>query len=374
MELSRSEAMMMALLKSALHGENRCGETLMAEATEEDWTLCHRLATKHGVMAMAWDGMTMLPQGQQPPKAIKLKWALQVEAYGKRYEHYCKTVERLSGLFADKGITTVQLKGVGLSADYPIPAHREGGDIDIFTFSTDTTRMSHEEANRLADETARENGAVFDKDHSYKHSNYVFDRVPVENHRWLLNVKGYRSAAYLDALLRKVMTPRAVEIGCGHSVMVPSPEFNTIFLACHTAHHFGMGMTMHHIVDWACHTMRHGICLPEGMDTTMIATIIRALTRVCNEWLDTQVALPESMALTGERAELLADTMMQEVLHPQFTGSIPQLGRMGILAYKYRRFRHTTQLQAMALDTDPVYKKVWASVVAHIKVPRTIFG
>ncbi|MCS3155123.1 nucleotidyltransferase family protein [Phocaeicola dorei] len=43
------------------------------------------------------------------------------------------------------------MKGVGLSTYYPIPSHREGGDIDIFTYSADHSRKSDAEANLLAD-------------------------------------------------------------------------------------------------------------------------------------------------------------------------------------------------------------------------------
>lgn len=97
-------------------------------------------------MALAWDGIQTLPACLQPPKALKLNWAMAVENYEKRYRRYCHTIAELSAFYKIHGITTVQLKGVGLSTYYPIPSHREGGDIDIFTYSADHSRKSDAEA------------------------------------------------------------------------------------------------------------------------------------------------------------------------------------------------------------------------------------
>lgn len=55
---------------------------------------------------------------------------------------------------------------MGLSTYYPIPSHREGGDIDIFTYSADHSRKSDAEANRLADRLMEEKGIEVDFEHS----------------------------------------------------------------------------------------------------------------------------------------------------------------------------------------------------------------
>jgi len=44
-----------------------------------------------------------------------LAWAMAVERYEAKYLRYCKTVDELSAFYAQHGITTVQLKGVGFS-------------------------------------------------------------------------------------------------------------------------------------------------------------------------------------------------------------------------------------------------------------------
>ena len=148
--MKKSELLLFALLRSSLH-EQEVEQVFFDQATDEDWKQCHQIAAAQGVMALSWDGVLRLPKELQPPLALKLTWAMAVERYEAKYLRYCKTVDELSAFYASHGITTVQLKGVGFSTYYPVPAHREGGDIDVYTYSADKNKMSDAEANALAD-------------------------------------------------------------------------------------------------------------------------------------------------------------------------------------------------------------------------------
>jgi hypothetical protein len=143
-QLSREEEMLFALLRSSLHG-GEVEHSYFQGATPDDWKQCYHLSVKQGVMALSWDGVVRLPRELQPPLAIKISWAANVEAYEKRYMKYCKTAVELSGFYSQHGIKTVVLKGVGLSTLYPIPHHREGGDIDIYTYSACKDSISDKE-------------------------------------------------------------------------------------------------------------------------------------------------------------------------------------------------------------------------------------
>lgn len=147
--LYRHERMLFALLRASLH-ERKTEITLFLDSTDEEWKQCHRLAVSQGVMALAWDGVMRLPAELQPPLSVKLAWAAAVERYEKKYLHYCRTADELSRFYAQHGISAMQMKGVGLSAIYPVPCHREGGDIDIYTYSADKSRMSDGEANQVS--------------------------------------------------------------------------------------------------------------------------------------------------------------------------------------------------------------------------------
>ena len=162
--------MLLALLGRALGG-NDISTALFEKATEADWRSCYRLAIGQGVMAIAWDGVTTLSPSIFPPRTLKLEWAVAVERYEQRYAHYCHTVHELTEFFRPYGIGLMQLKGVGFSTYYPIPAHREGGDIDIRLYSLDLSNMSDEEARLKGEQLMKEQGIHISSDHSENTTN-----------------------------------------------------------------------------------------------------------------------------------------------------------------------------------------------------------
>jgi hypothetical protein len=194
--LKKYEEMLFALLRASLH-ERVPEESYFAEASVKDWWQCYRLAARQGVKALAWDGIVKLPSELMPPKEVKLSWATGVMKYEEVYKRYCQTADELSHLYAEHGISTMLMKGVGISALYPVPSHREGGDIDIYTYSADTTKMSHEEANNLADQLMKDRGIEVDVE-NYKHSNFYYKGIPIENHKCFLNVHESPFFAHAD--------------------------------------------------------------------------------------------------------------------------------------------------------------------------------
>ena len=288
MELNQSEKMLFALLCSALN-TIPVNSALFADVSLLSWQSCYKLAVEQGVMALAWDGIQTLPACLQPPKALKLNWAMAVENYEKRYLRYCHTIAELSAFYKTHGITTVQLKGVGLSTYYPIPSHREGGDIDIFTYSADHSRKSDAEANRLADRLMEEKGIEVDFEHSEKHSMFYYKGIPIENHKTFINSETYRIAVKMDKLLQKLLQPVSAELDGKCSILIPSSTFNTVFLAFHAAQHYARGLALHHLCDWACLLNRYGLHIPEEVTDIRFRNMILAMTRLCNDYLGTSV-------------------------------------------------------------------------------------
>lgn len=134
------------------------------------------------------------------------------------------------------------MKG-GLAEDYPIPAHRESGDLDIWLFG------QYAEGNRLM---TQQNIRV--DLHSPKHACFFFGGVPVENHRTFLNVTQYQ----IDRNLEKVLHRSLAEGRCSSlslpeeaSVLLPPPLFSAVFLARHLCVHFVSGIVLRHLCDWA---------------------------------------------------------------------------------------------------------------------------
>ena len=363
--LNTSERMLFALLRASLH-QKEAEQTFFQQVSGEDWKQCYRLAAKQGVMALAWDGIITLPAGLQPPRALKLTWGMAVQDYEAKYARYCRTIQELSAFYAEHGIVTVQMKGVGLSSYYPVPAHREGGDIDIFTFSADKSKMTDAEANRLADELMIQQGIEVEL-HSYKHSNFYYKGIPIENHKFFLNVEHYPVAVQVNELLKQCLQPQVTDLLEGEcSILTPSSAFNTLFLAFHASQHYGSGIALHHLCDWAMLVKRYGLQLPQELTDKHFLGAIAAFTQLCNRYLGTEVEV------TGGKE--LADEILEEILHSRFPHKegVPVRGKWNIFIYKTRRFLYMSKVSNRILYL-PLWKRIWKSVVAHVCHPETIF-
>ena len=359
--MKKSEQMLFALLRASLH-EKEVEVECFQEATDDDWKLCHQIAAAQGVMALAWDGVLRLPKELQPPLALKLIWVIAVESYEAKYLRYCKTVDELSAFYASHGITTVQLKGVGFSTYYPVPAHREGGDIDIYTYSADKNKMSDAEANALADKLMQQQGIEVDK-HSYKHSNFHYKGIPIENHKSFLNVKDIQEAIAADKILQRELNPRTVALKEG-KVQIPSLTFNALFIAFHALQHYGSGIALHHLCDWAVILKHNGSSIPEGINSKRFLEGVKALTCLCNRYFGTSVSV--------DGGEDIAKRMMLEILNPPFATVVPVQSKAGVILYKTRRLLHTHNLKSQVFDIS-LRRRIWSSILVHLRRPETIF-
>ncbi len=358
-----SVQMLLALLRASLH-EREPELAFFEGVSPEDWKLCYRIAAEQGVMALAWDGVMKLPKALQPPLAVKISWASGVEAYEQKYQRYCSAVDEVSRFYAGHGIATMQMKGVGFSTLYPVPCHREGGDIDIYTYSADKSRMSDKEANLLADKLMQEQGAEVENDHTPKHSNFFYKGIPFENHKTFLNVESYQVAVQVDRILRENMQPERVKLAVGE-VMIPSPLFNTLFIAFHALQHYTSGLALHHLCDWTMILRRYGLHLPEEIKDKKLLNGFAALTHLCNRYLGTEQPV--------EGGEGIADVMMREILSPRYSVEVPTRNKLGILLYKTRRLLYGYRLKSKVLDAS-LSVRIWKSFVSHIRKPETIFG
>lgn len=365
LNLTHTEKMLFALLKSALHQAPAEAE-LFCNISAVEWKQCYRLACKQGVMALAWDGVSTLPACSMPPQDVKITWALAVERYEKKYLLYCHTASSLAKFYREHGIEMMQLKGVGHSTEYPNPMHREGGDIDIYTYAAPDSPMSHKQANTLADELITRQGIEVDL-HGYKHSNFYYNNIPVENHKFFLNVEHYKNAAELNDLLHKYMNPdERLLPGTTHPVKVPSAAFNTIFLSYHAAQHYGTGLNLHHLFDWAVMLKNHGLCMPEEVQEPRFLRFVAAFTEMSNRFLGTTAAVKAD--------EQLMNDLLQEMLHQKYEITVPPMGKLGVVWYKTRRFIYHNRIKRRVLLTPSLVGAILNSIILHIKHPKTIFN
>ena len=188
LRLGKPEKMLFALLRAALH-KREVETAYFQQSTEQDWIRCFQLAVRQGVCALAWEAVERMPEECTPPLNVKFSWALREKQQLQQYTRQCQAAAEITSLLAQHGIRTIILKGVGLSTLYPVPTHRECGDIDIYTFSADKNVLSDEEANRLADEILLKQMAILGESTSRKHSVFKYKETICENHNMFLHIR-----------------------------------------------------------------------------------------------------------------------------------------------------------------------------------------
>lgn len=357
LNLGCPENMLLALLRASLH--QRETETVyFQQATEEDWLKCYRLAVHQGVSSLAWGGIERLPKNYNPPLNIKLSWALNENKQLEKYRKHCLAADEITQFFAQHNIATVILKGVGLSRFYPVPAHREDGDIDIYTYSADKTLMTDEEANRLADELILKQGAIMSKALSKKHSKFCLNGITFENHRMFLHEAECQTIVKAEQWLQKHRDTQFVELLDGEcQIEVPSVTFDSVFIALHAAQHYGMGLSLRHLCDWALLLQQKGMNMPSELDDKYFKLTFTTLTQLCNQYLG--FAIP----IKGESQ--LANKMMQEILYPPYYGKKPTKGFIKKQWFQLQNRIHIFKLKHHLLGVS-FWGKIWGLITRII--------
>lgn len=368
-DMKRHVAMLMALLRRGLCGPEAC-HPLFDGAGEADWQACYQLACRQGVMAIAWDGVVTLPPTQQPPRALKLTWAMAVERNEERYARYCHTVHQLTTLLRPHGIGLMQLKGVGLSSYYPTPSHREGGDIDIRLYPLDPSSMSQEEAIAKAERLMEEQGIEVDRAHSQKHNCFRYQGIMIENHKSFLNVYNTREALPMEEFLHQHATPVEVHLLGGKCpVSIPSTPFNAVFIGFHAAQHYGSGLSLHHLCDWAC-LLRHGAWeqLPLQLMTPKVKHFYQALTGLAQQHLGITTAVPYDEAQAHEILFEMTASRYSSAVTAASLGNNP----LRIFAYKWKRLYHGSQLRNQVFNSN-FTNRLWTAFKNNYWRPARLF-
>lgn len=198
----------------------------------------------------------------------------------------------------------------------------------------------------------------------YKHSNFVYKGIPIENHKSFLNVKTYRVAVQTEQILKGCMNPQRTTLARGE-VLTPSADFNTLFIAFHAGQHYGRGLALHHLCDWAVLIRRFGLHLPKEMTDKRFLGFISAITVLCNRYLGT------SVQVSG--GEELAEEVLGEMLAPKYPDMVPVKNKVRILVFKTKRLLHRYWLTNRIFHIS-IVKRLWISIVDHVRRPHTIFS
>ena len=282
-----------------------------------DWPSVIRMAMTDGLDALTFDGVKVLYK-RQPEMAerldastgdLKYEWlgyALQVE---QDYKTYLKRLRALAAFYNEEGFRMLILKGYGLSLEYPVPAHRPTGDIDVYLYGRGAE----------ADERVRERLGVEVDQSQVMHSVFRFQGVSVEDHASFLNVASHRCLRPLEEFLeQEALNAKELVIG-GYKVYVPTPQMNAVYLLCHMSSHFVYnGLLLKQVLDWAVFLRRHGASIDWDKVMQLAHKTGRfELFRAFNGIVVDHFEVPASVVPDWGRDLALEDRIWEDVLAPR---------------------------------------------------------
>lgn len=216
---------------------------------EIDWKAVAELAAQHVVDALAFDGYQQvhgLLGNQSLPQEDLLEWIGQSLMQESQYKQQLDSAKELAILYAQKNICTYALKGISIAQYYPKPNHRYSCDFDCFLVKDGVS------AQKEGDKLVENRGVAVDRSY-YKNSSFVYNGLPVENHRYCCSIKRGKRTAELEEYLESLLFKYKPENLEGSKLALPPLMFQAVFLIEHACGHFLYEkMSLKNICDWVC--------------------------------------------------------------------------------------------------------------------------
>lgn len=346
-------------------GRESPGQNILTELTEHvDWPVIKNLAAQQGLSAVFLDGLELLEESQRPPKALLLQWIGEVlQQYERRYEFYGKSIAELAGWYRSHGFRMMILKGYACSLDWPQPAHRPCGDIDIWLFG------KQKEADALL---VKEKTIEIDNSHHH-HTVFYWRDIMVENHYDFINTKDLKSSRELEFYFKEMGRDDSLSVILhGERVYLPSPNLNALFLLRHNLLHFvSTSMSLRQILDWGFFVDKHGNevdwrWLLGVLERFKMKEFFDCLNGICVEDLGFEASNYPYIQFDSRKKEL----MLEDTLFPRYTSDEPRF-LLPRLLYRIQRWRGNEWKQRMCY-TDSRAAAFCRSIWAHLIKPATL--
>lgn len=270
--MNKVQNTLVSLTKSALFGTAlNLPEPLTASEYEE----LYHCAKHNGVMALCLDGIQRLPESHQPDKVLKMKWIANVGAIEKRYADKQKALDMLMDILRPDDIACMVFKGFSISRLYPVPSHREFGDLDIFLYK-DYSRGN----------TAFRKNGIHVNTENHHHAQCRINGILVENHAAFLHNSNSTFERKLEQIAQKVREEQQ------ESPLFLPPLHHAAYIAHHASQHFftnDCNIRLRTICDWAVILQGEGkdwhySDLKKLLQHTRETRMADIMTTICQHW------------------------------------------------------------------------------------------
>ncbi len=331
-----------------------------------DWQAVIDLAREQGVVAIAWDGYSRLYEAGMVTvdmdKQVKKQWIARViQAHEWKYAKYRSTIGHLASFYEKHGVKMMVLKGFGLSLNYPVPAHRPCGDVDIWNYG------EYKRADRALHDDL---GIKIDNSHHH-HTVFHFEGQMFENHYDFVNIHTHPSNKIVEERLKELAYQgyETVEID-GAWVSLPSPNFNALFLLRHTSAHFAAGkMSLRQILDWGTFVQRYHDRVDWDSLTAFVDNVgMRPFLDVLNGICVNRLGFPSSV-FPSERSVEEA-RIVKDIFQPEFADTPPKGNFLGDLWWRYRRWKHNAWKHRLVYP-ESMLRTFFVQLRSHLMKPAS---
>ena len=340
-----------------------------------DWKEVIGLSFEQGVAAIAVDGIGKATKTKTTEaldaldslelEDLKYEWFGEVFSCEEDYKVYLSKLQELMGFYRSEGIRAIVLKGYGLGLNYPIPAHRPVGDVDVYL-----------SAWKRGDEIIRKRGIAIDNSHHH-HSVFGWKGLTVENHYDFVNVHSHRSSADVERKLKSLASVGRTVDG----IDLPSADFNALFVIRHIAAHFAAeGMNLRQLLDWALFVWSASAEVDwkaawECYRRWNMHRFVLCIEEIAVRWLGFErgiFGIPEEFADFGTSDAALVDRVLEEILHPTRVEG----GRGCLPVYVWCRFRQwwLSRWKHRIVYSDSLVSTFLWQVRSHLMKPATLIG
>lgn len=270
-----------------------------------EWREVYRLAAKHAVIGIAWDGVEQL-QAQKPetvqsmPGDLMGKWFADAQTIQTANNRMAKQTERVQANLQVGGFDSQILKGASLAAYYPKPAHRQAADIDLWLLPRQVSNKSLKAQRQALMDYLRQQPDIIVGEVVYHHIETTANGTEMELHvtpTWLCNPWHNRRLQQLFSQSGGL-----------------SPELQELYALLHAFRHiYHDGLALRHVMDYylVCRHNRHaGIQAPDALYRQLGLT---CFARTMNELSGYLFGRQNADLLSGNARHLLAALPQRQV-------------------------------------------------------------
>ena len=269
----------------------------------------------------------------------------------------------MAAFYNSHGFKMMVLKGYACSLDWPRPAHRPCGDIDIWQFG------EYKKADALISSLK---GIKIDNSHHH-HTIFNWGEFTVENHYDFIDVYHRKTGPKLEKIFKELGQDDSNFVRMnGEKVYLPCVNLQALFLVYHTMLHFtSTEMSIRQILDWGLFVEEHTKEIDWDWLTCLVIELhlndfFNVINAICVEDLGFDADIFHGVQFNPS----LKDRILNDSLQPEFTGDEPA-GFLKRVWFRYHRWKSHEWKHRLCYE-EGMWSIFWRSVWAHLLKPKTI--